>query len=59
MDILAGDVEAEDGDRHVPAALVDGGKLVAADDLAAADAVGVGELDVEGFDLRVRIEKRL
>ena len=59
VDILAGDVEAEDRDRQMPAACVEAGQFVAADDLAAADAVGVGEHDVESLDLGMRIEKRL
>ena len=59
VDILAGDVEAEDRDRQMPAALVEASKLVAADDLAAADAVGVGEHDVEGLDVGMGVEKGL
>jgi hypothetical protein len=59
VDILAGDVETEDRDRHVPAAGVDAGQFVAPDDLAASDAIGVGEHDVEGLDLRVCGEKCL
>ena len=59
VDILAGDVEAEDRDRQMPAALIEADQLVAADDLAAADAVGVGEHDVERLDLGMGVEKRL
>ena len=59
VDILAGDVEAEDGDRQMPAALVEAHQFVAADDLAAADAVGVGQHDVEGLDLGMGVEKVL
>ena len=57
--VLAGDVEAEDRDRHMPAALVDAHQFVPADDLAAADAIGVGQHDVEGFDLGMGVEKGL
>ena len=59
VDVLAGDVEAEDRDRQMPAALVEAEQFVAADDLAAADAVGVGEHDVEGLDLGMRVEEGL
>ena len=59
VDVLAGDVEAEDGDRHVAAALVDRQQLVAADDFSPANAVGVGEQDVEGLNVRMGIQKRL
>ena len=43
----------------MPAVLVEARQFVAADDLAAADAVGVGEHDVEGLDLGMRVEKGL
>ena len=59
VDVLAGDVEAEDGDRHMPAAVEDAHQFVAAHDLAAADAIGVGEHDVEGLDLGMGVEKGL
>ncbi len=59
VDILAGDVEAEDRDRQMPAAFVEAHQFVAADDLAAADAVGVGQHDVEGLDLGMSVEKLL
>jgi hypothetical protein len=51
VDILAADVEAQDRDRQMPPALVEGQKLMPADDLAAADAVGIVQHDVEGLDL--------
>ena len=57
MDVLAGDVEPEDRDRQVPAALVEARQLVAADDLAATDAVDVAEHDVEGVDVGIGVEK--
>ena len=37
--------------------VVDARQLVAADDLAAADAIGVGQHDVEGLDLGMGVEK--
>ena len=57
MHILAADVEAQDRDRHVPARLVDRQKLMAADDLAAPDAVGIVQDDVERLDLGMRGEE--
>ena len=59
MDILARNVEAEDRDRQMPALLVQAHQLVAADNLAAADAVGVGQHDVECLDLGMGIEEDL
>ena len=59
VNILAGDVEAEDRDRQVPPAFVEAHQLMAADDLAAADAVGVGQHDVESLDLGMGVEKLL
>ena len=55
--ILAGDVEAENRDRQMAAMLVQGRQFVAADDLAAADPVGIGEHDVESLDLGMRLEE--
>ena len=57
MDVLAGDVEAEDRDRQMPAMLVKAKEFVPPDDLAAADTVGVGQYDVERLDVRMGVEK--
>ena len=59
VDILAGDIEAEDGDRQVAAILVEPEQLLAADDLAAPDAVRIRKHDVEGFDVRMGGEEFL
>ena len=53
LHILAGDIEAEDGTRQVPAGTKDRQKLVSSDDLAAGDAVEVDQDEIEGGDLRV------
>ncbi len=57
--ILAGDVEAEDGDWQMPSAFVKAHQFVASDDLSAADAVRVDQHDVESLDLWMDIQKRL
>src|SRR5262245_14764041 len=59
VDVLAGDIEAEDRDRQMAAALVHGAKLMPAYDLAPADAVGIRQHDVERLDLRIGFQKRL
>ena len=43
----------------MPAVRVEAEQFVAADDLAAADAIGVGEHDVECLDFGMRVEKGL
>jgi hypothetical protein len=59
VDILACDVEAEDRDRQMAAVFVEAEEFMPPDDLAAADAVGVGEHDIERLDFRVGVEKLL
>ena len=57
--VLAGDVEAKDRDRQMAAVFVQRRQFVTADDLAAADPVGVGEHDVEFLHLGLRFEEGL
>ena len=53
MHILATDIEAQNGNRHMAAGFVDRQKFMAADDLAAPDAVAVVQDDVERFNFRM------
>ncbi len=57
--IFATDIEPEDRDRHVPPALVDRQKFMAADNLAAANSVGIVQDDVKRLDLRDGRQGRL
>ena len=57
MHILAADVEPEDRDRQVAARSEERQQFMAADDLAATDAVAVVQDDVKGLDLGVGSEE--
>ncbi len=57
VNVLAGDVEPQNGDRQVAAGSVDALQFVAPDDLAAADAVCVGQDDVDRLDGWIGIEE--
>ena len=57
IDVLAGDVEAEDRAGDVAAAAVDRLQLLAPDVLAARHAARVGEEDLHRLDVRVPLEE--
>ena len=59
FDVLAGDVETEDRARHVAAGRVQRGQFLAGDVLAATDAAGVGDDELDGFDVRIGVEECL
>ena len=59
FDVLAGDVEPEDRAGHVAATAVQRRELFARDVLAATDAAGIGDDELHGLDVGIRVEERL
>ena len=53
LDVLARDVESENGGWQVAPVPVQGQEFVAADHLAAADPVGIDDDDIDGLDVGV------
>jgi hypothetical protein len=59
LDVGAGDVETEDRAGQIAAVAVDARQLVTPHALAAADAVGIGEDDLDIRDIGIRGEEFL
>ena len=57
--VFTTNIQTKDGNRQMPPALVKRQQLMPPDDLATANAVGVGQHDIEGVDIGVRGQKSL
>jgi hypothetical protein len=57
VDIFTGNVEAENGDRHMTAVFIDARQVHGGAGSCAPDAIGVGQDDVEGFDFGMGIKE--